>query len=188
MGVADRVGRMVDWLTVGVSLGSSLVASYVGVRFFTGPRVRAERAVLSRLEIRDVVSPLRRDLRGFRAGMRRDLTRDGAAHPDDAVVAVRLLRLSHDLPPMSRRSLRRRVGVVFGSGWARVAELRDSTVVDDEVDVASHAMVISLFDRARDGVRRTFVDGLLQRAYVAGPDSDEAKQLERQLTLLGEGR
>jgi hypothetical protein len=179
---------MVDWLTVGVSLGSSLAASYVGVRFFTGPRLRAERAVLTRVEIRDIVSPLRRDLRGFRAGMRRDLARDGAAHPDDAVVAVKLLRLSHDLPPMSRRSLRRRVGLVFGSGWTRVAELRDSTVADDERVTASHAMTISLFDRKRGSMRRSYVDGLLQRAYVAGPDSAEAKHLERQLALLSEGR
>lgn len=182
------VSRMVDWMTVSVSLGASLVASYVGVRYFTGPRVRAERAAQARLGIRDLVSPLQRDLRAFRAGMNDSLKRDGAAHPDDAVWAIKVLRLAHDLPRVQRRSVRRRVTRLVGSGWARIAELRDTTLEDDASVHASYAMSISLLDGRRNGERRSYVDGLLQRAYTAGPASPEARKLERDLVLLSEGR
>lgn len=179
---------MVDMMTVGVSVASSLVVSYVGVRYFTGPRLRAERAHAARIAIRDVVSPMRRDLRGYRAHIKSGLDRDGAAHADDGVTATRLLSLTHDLPRLRRWLVRRRLDTVFGSGWMRAAQLRDSTVPDEEHTMATHAMVLALFDE-RDGVkRRSYIDGLLHRAFIAGPDSLEAKRLERELLLLSETR
>lgn len=138
--------------------------------------------------MRDAVSPLQRDVRGFRAHMKGGLERDRSAHPDDAVIAIRLLRLTHDLPPLRRRIVRRRLDLVFGSGWMRIARLRDATVEDDEGVSASDAMAISLLDNRAGHERRSYTDGLLHRAFTAGPDSSEAAQLERQLLLLSECR
>jgi hypothetical protein len=179
---------MVDLWTVGASLGASVAASYVGVRYFTGPRIRAELAQAAKRGIRDEVSILQREIRGFRAHMRGDLKRDNGAHPDDAARAARLLQLTHDLPRFRRRVVERRLDLLFGSGWMRIVRLRDASVPEGNGDISSHALAISLLDLRHGAEGGSYTDGLLHRALVAGPDSDEARRLERQLLLLSECR
>jgi hypothetical protein len=183
------VSSVVDIPTVATSLIASLIASYIGVRYFTGPQLRAEQATLARRAIRDLVSPLRRDVREFRNGMRRDLRRDGSAHPADGMIAQQILLLAHDLPPLSRRRTERRLDEIFGTGWMRLARLRDATVPDADSVSASYMTMVSLLDNRKEGEpRRSYVDGLLQRALTAGPDSQLTRRLEQQLILLERGR
>lgn len=185
---------VVDWLTVLVSLGASIAAglatAYIGVRYFTGPRIRAEHAAAAHRHIRDLASDLRRDLRGFRAHTTSSLRRDGSAHADDGDLAQRLLRISHDLPWWSRRRVERRLDVIFGSGWMRLARLRDKST-PDEAQLSSRASLAqALFRSGLDGDKTppNYVDGLLHRAYHAGPNSIEVSQLEKHLLQLERSR
>jgi hypothetical protein len=95
---------MVNWPTLIGSFIVSLVAAYIGVRYFTAPRLRAENAHEARRAIRDFTSPLIRDIREFRQGVRNNLARDHTTQTDDAILAIELRRLSIDLPPLARRS------------------------------------------------------------------------------------
>ncbi|PCE15905.1 hypothetical protein AUC47_10285 [Microbacterium sp. SZ1] len=178
-----------DIPTVATSLAASLVASYVGVRYFTGPKIRAERSTLARQKLRDLVSPLRRDVREFRAGMRDDLRRDGTATPADGILAQQILHVAHDLSALARYRVGRRMNRIFSSGWMRVARLRDSSVPSADAVSASYSAALQLLDNRRSGEgARSYVDGLLHRALQKGANPRLLQRLERELFLLERAR
>lgn len=181
--------EMVDWLTVLVSAGMSLAVSYLGVRYFTGPRLRAEHASTARRQIRNLVSPIRRDIRLFAAGMKSGLERDGTAFAQDGIDAQQIMLIAHDLPRLTRRQVERRLDVIYGTGWMRLVRLRDSTVEADHQVSASFMTELLLFDRSEEGQpARSYVDGLLQRGLEEGRYSEAIVRLERQLLLLEQCR
>lgn len=121
-----------DLLTFSASVGGSLIVSYVGVRYFTGAKIRAERADVARRELRRVVAPWLRAARSRVAGRGRSLQREArTSDTKDGVSALAVLRIAEDLPAWRRALVRRRCRIIFGNEW--------SDLVVEQIDLAADA-------------------------------------------------
>lgn len=184
----------VDWTTVGISVASSLVVSFIGVRYFTPFGIRAQHAEQARRDLRDRVAPLVQSARAYLTE-KRPRREDGVTFPDDAVQAVFILKLSLEMSWIRQRAILRSCKRVFGSEWTKLAVEHADTVTGDGNEFASRALVYGIFTEPVQGSRIAgtgpprvrFSDGLIQRAYVAGPRSREAKQLVTELERLQRG-
>lgn len=185
MSVADF-----DPFTLMVSLIGSLAVSYIGVRYFTGAKIRAERADIARRDMRAAVAPWLRSAR-TRANRRRVRpSRDARSRVvEDGLDALTVLRIARDLPLWRRALVRRRCRIIFGDYWSDLAE-RQVDMSADERDDANQLSADALFghmlrdDDAPAGKQRI---GLMQRVYSSNVEG-EAARLVTHLSRLIESR
>ncbi|MFS0851996.1 hypothetical protein [Microbacterium sp. 179-I 3D4 NHS] len=182
-------------LTFAASIGGSLVVSYIGVRYFTGEKIRAERADLARRELRKTVAPWLRSAQERASGRGRSLQREAqTSDAEDGVSALAVLRLAEDLPRWRRALVRRRCRIIFGSEWSALADEQIHISTDPKTD-ADRLVTRALFQYVDDGVhilgsgkpRVTFSSGLIQRVYSSNVNA-EAHLLVRQLRKLSRAR
>lgn len=186
---------VVDVWTVATSVGGSLLVSYIGVRYFTAQRVRAEREVAALDAIEQSVVPLLRQARSFAARPSRPLREAGHAHMDDGVAALQVLNAARHLPRWRRALVERRCRRVFGAAWVRHAlpEVGMPEVAKD--DRSNRIFVRALFETHDRGPGMhvlgsgqpvvTVSDGLMQRAYEGAADP---ARLVSELTRLSRAR
>ncbi|MFK3833771.1 hypothetical protein [Microbacterium sp. NPDC087868] len=181
-------------LTFVASISGSLIVAYVGVRYFTGAKIRAERADVARRELRKAVAPWLRAARERAAGRGRNLQREvRTSDAEDGVRALAVLRIAEDLPAWRRRLIHRRCRVVFGAEWYELAQ-EQVDVETDALSDAGHILTRALFQHAEPGVRVlgvgqpkvTFSTGLMQRVYSSNVNAD-ASVLVDQLRKLSKG-
>lgn len=185
-----------DWFTFFASLIGSLAVAYIGVRYFTGSRIRAERAEHGKQRIRLAANALIRDANSYQQRWQTALHRDEATLSSDGAHALRFLRMAVDLPWWRRKLITRRCRRVFGKRWTYEASLRGEgmTVSDDDTAV----MFLRALMESHEGTGThivgtgtpivTFRDGLMQRAYETEPPSPLVAQLIRELTRLSRAR
>lgn len=177
-------GVDINWPTVIVSLITSLIASYIGVRYFTGPKLRAERADAAKQNIRREALELIRKATQYQRGVASSLQRkNGQADANDGAQALRFIQLSSDLTWWRRYSIKRRCRHVFGKRWTATAELRGEPISDDD---SVFILTAALLDRSPE--TGTFSDGLMQRAFESDPSSPLVAKLVRQLERLSRAR
>ena len=184
-----------DLLTFSSSLGGSLIVSYIGVRYFTEAKIKAERADVAKRELRRVVAPWLRSARNRLNGRGRNLQREArVSDTEDGVSALTVLRLAQDLPAWRRALVRRRCHIIFGPEWFELAEEHIDFSADAKGD-AGHLFTRALFQQIDDGVRVlgsgrpkvTFSTGLIQRVYSSNVNAD-ASGLVAHLEKLSRGR
>jgi hypothetical protein len=183
-----------DPLTFVTSVAGSLVVAWIGVRYFTGAKINAERADAARRELRILVAPWLSSARARAEGRGRNLQRElRVAHADDGVCALAVLRIAADLPWWRRVLVRRRCRAVFGEEWFKLADERVDTAPGDG-NAADYMLTRALFlNRGTSpyvgtGTPRVpFSTGLMQRVYSSNVDGD-AQILVSELVKLSRGR
>lgn len=181
---------MIDFLTVGTSIGGSLLVSYIGVRYFTAQRVRAEREVAALDAVEEAVSPLLREARSFAGRPHQPRREAGVAAMDDGVNALRVLDAARHLPRWRRALVERRCRRVFGDAWVGHALPEVGVPERNEGERSGRIFARGLFERHDTpgfhmaGTGRPVVtvsDGLIQRTYEGAEDPS---RLVRELTRL----
>lgn len=184
-----------DLFTFVTSVGGSLIVAYIGVRYFTGAKIRAERADVARRELRQTVAPWLRAARDRSVGRGRNLQRESrTADTQDGVDALAVLRIAQDLPVWRRLLVRRRCRLIFGDEWADLAEEQVEMSTDAVAD-ANHILTRALFQQLDDGVnvlgagksKVSFSTGLIQRVYSSNVSTD-AQLLVDHFVRLGKAR
>ncbi|HCS61031.1 MAG TPA: hypothetical protein DIW46_06480 [Microbacterium sp.] len=184
----------IDIPTFLTSVGGSLIVSYIGVRYFTGAKIRAERSDTARRQLRAVVGPWLKSASSYAGRKKRTPMREIAvAHAQDGVDALTVLRIAEDLPVWRRALVRRRCRRVFGEKWTSFA-IRELPSTGDASESGWQITAMALFED-HDGVgvvgagkpRVSFSSGLIQRAY-ASTTSQDAKNLARELSKLRNAR
>lgn len=182
-------------ITFLTSVGSSLVVAYVGVRYFTGAKIRAERADIARRELKKAVAPWLQAARARVAGRGRNLQRElRVADAQDGVDALTVIRLAADLPWWRRVLVRRRCQTIFGREWCVIAE-EQADLRPEGLRDADRIMARALFHHLAPGSkivgsgppRVGLSGGLIQRVYSSTLDGD-AKQLVSELVKLSRAR
>ncbi|GAA3941888.1 hypothetical protein [Microbacterium soli] len=176
----------IDIPTLLTSVGGSLIVSYIGVRYFTGAKIQAERSDAARRGLRAVVGPWLKSASSYVQRRKRTPARElGVAHTQDAVDALTVLRLAEDLPIWRRAFVRRRCRRVFGKEWVDIAdrELLSAGEAPESSWQITGSALFANFDGDKPPV--TFTDGLMHRAY-ATTDQQVAKKLVRELRKLRE--
>lgn len=179
-----------DLWTVATSIGGSLLVSWIGVRYFTGQRIRAEREVVALDAIESAVLPLLRDARSFASRPHKPRREPGVTHVDDGVQALQVLDAARHLSWWRRALVERHCRRLFGDAWVRHAM---PEVGSTDAEIAGRIFVRRLFETndasgvdtwpSRPVVDRS--DGLIQRTYEGAADP---AQLVRELTRLSRGR
>lgn len=185
---------VVDLWTVGTSVGGSLLVSYIGVRYFTAQRVRAEREVAALEAIEQAVLPLLREARSFAARPGKPSREVGTAFMDDGISALQVLNAARHLPRWRRALVERRCRRVFGAAWVRHALPEVGMPTASSNDQSNRIFVRALFE-THDGPGAhvlgtgrpvvTVSDGLMQRTYEGAA---EPKRLVGELTRLSQAR